>query len=1117
MGAVRGTPTSCRMVYHSPGGARLAGSLRRRGPFGARRRYAAAMLRRLAALVALFAVVSGPDARAATYDPELRWRTLTTPHFRVHFHQGLEAIADDFAVTAEEIHEELTAELRWRPRRRTHVVLIDRTDAANGFAGAVPYNQITIFVTAPTNDATLAYFEDWSPAIQTHEYTHTLHLDTNHGIVRLARAIVGRIASTNRLSPAWVVEGFATFEETRQTNAGRGRTPLVDMMLRTAALEDDLPPLGRLDGFQARQPSGQLRYLFGRDLQQYVADRHGDQVWTRFIHRYGAGLPYLLPGRRALGARLTTLHAGWKDDLRARAEAAVARAAADGPITRGTPITPPSATCAAPSYSPSGGTLLWSCLDIHEGSRIWTSGPDGDGAEVLLRDRGARSFTWRSDGKAFVYAGSHVVNRFNVWSDVYLHTLGKDGVVALTQGARASDPELSPDGSRLLVVTNRDQRNQLEVLTVDRQRRALTAFDDGTQIATPRFSPDGRAIAAVLWRDGRWDLWLLDADGAPRRRLTHDDAIEREPRWSADGSLLWFASDRTGIPNLFAIDARTEELFQVTNVATGAVAPSPHPDGERLAWLEYHAWGWAIVVGRIDRSTWIPRGRLPVGLRDDAPILALTTPGAPEIQGPPPTFAPAPDAPARPGAPVDPIASPPPGLDLHLPRVPGALAREAWDPRPQDTGGLDSFDQADVRGVFGEEADYPFRAPVRRYQPLGTLVPTYWSPSVQQSPFAPRAPFGGTPIAVVLSGSTCSTDPVRHLAWGASASYRTDAAFASAAGSVTVNRWIPVYGAAVSRTATSPAPLVFASPDEVDEDGAPVLVAGPRYWERRTAFAASMNYPYTFRTWIFARYAYSLRRPHDPIPDEAIRERLPLRGALATIQGGWRYAWSQPTRTAISTEDGRIVSVVGGVVHPWLGAYALDPDDARQPLRAFQLTADAREYVVMPWARNHVLAMRGAAGVTLGADRYLGLYQLGGSFGDGAFYVTPESSLMLRGYDLGASVGDVYWLTSVEYRLPIVRVDRGAGTLPVFARALSGHLFADAGRAYAAPERARDLWATPLVGVGAELSLGAVLAYGAGFQGRLGVATGLTGSGYRVAGPGGPDPRLVYARIGGTF
>ena len=66
----------------------------------------------------------------ASYD----WYTLTSPHFYLHYHEGLEEIARDTLSLAEQVHKRLSKQLEWDPPYRTHVVLTDEYDFSNGFA-----------------------------------------------------------------------------------------------------------------------------------------------------------------------------------------------------------------------------------------------------------------------------------------------------------------------------------------------------------------------------------------------------------------------------------------------------------------------------------------------------------------------------------------------------------------------------------------------------------------------------------------------------------------------------------------------------------------------------------------------------------------------------------------------------------------------------------------------------------------------------------------------------------------------------------------------------------------------------------------------------------------------
>lgn len=1048
----------------------------------------------------LLSILLPGAAVAATYDPDLKWRTITTDHFHIHFHQGEERLADEFSEVIEEVYDHMNPQMRWTPRRRTEVVLVDRTDVANGYAQSIPYNTIVIYVTAPQEDSTLGLYEDWSTAIAMHEYAHILHLDTNHGIVRAARYVVGRIASTNELSPPWMIEGLATFHETRQTAGGRGRASLAHMIKRTSVVEDDFPPLGNLDGLQPNPPGGNLRYLFGQDFIQFISDQTGEDVWTRWTHTYGSHVPFLLPSRKVFGRTLQSLYYDWRDHLEERYGEQVAALEAEG-LREGELVSDSEASCSAPSFAPDGGKLVYSCYDLRTGSAIWLADGEGGNAEKLKQDYGAKNFTWRVDSKAFVFAATHLVNRFNTWSDIYLMQLeGKQPVTSLTNGSRARDPDFSPDGSHLMVVTNKVQNNQLEVLTVDRRQVKLTDYDDNTQLSTPRYDPSGTVVAVSVWQEGRRDLWLYDTAGEPVRRLTFDAAVDRDPEWSDDGRWLVFSSDRTGIPNIFAIDTETEQLFQVTNVRTGAAKPTLHPSGDRLAYQQYSANGWDVRVMDFDPADFIDRGTLPRPLTNGRSMSDIL--GAPDLSEPDAEVAAAWDGPA--------LKKPryaPPHTPLWAGRAPSWLGQAP-------TESIDTFDQDRVKDVFGDEQDYPFRIEPHRYNPFSTLLPRFWLPYIQSTPYDPTV-LTAFPLGLRVNAYAFSADTLRHVAWSASGSYRTDADYFGWSGDITWNRYLPVFTVGAYRSAVPY--TIYAWVEDTNGDGlvdeeTELGYFEQPHWQSRTTGYFFTSYPYTPRTTIFAQYSLQSRTGHTEVPTDAYDPLVPVTGTLGKIEGGWRYAWAQQTAYAISTEDGRIFSLVGGLLHPYLGTRVTESGQAASGVTQVQLTSEIREYIVNPLAANHVLAMRAAGGVTFGATDYLGYYQLGGSYGDSAVYVVPDEFRMVRGYRIGSDSGDRYWLGGVEYRFPILRIDRGFGTVPAFFRYISGAAFVDTGNAFTDLTSWRQAFDNPLIGVGAELRGSVAVGWSTYLNGRLGYAVGLTGNGITPT-----EAAALYFQLGGSF
>ena len=80
---------------------------------------------------------------------------------------------------------------------------------------------------------------------------------------------------------------------------------------------------------------------------------------------------------------------------------------------------------------------------------------------------------------------------------------------------------------------------------------------------------------------------------------------------------------------------------------------------------------------------------------------------------------------------------------------------------------------------------------------------------------------------------------------------------------------------------------------------------------------------------------------------------------------------------------------------------------------------------------------------------------------------------LVRGLDEDEVVGSYAAVVNVDYRFPLMRIDRGIGSWPAFARVLHGAIFVDAGHAWDDTFR----WTDVSVSLGAELSLETVVGY----------------------------------------
>jgi hypothetical protein len=579
------------------------------------------------AAVAVALLGRAPPARCG--DPELMYSTITTDHFHIHYHQGLEELAREVAAIAEEVHEELTILFGWKVKGRTEVVVRDPTDAANGWARAAPRPQIMIYATTPTLDASLASHDHWIRTLFTHEYTHVIHLQMHGGVARVINAVFGDVYLPNQMQPRWFIEGMAILDETYGTTAGRIRSANYRMSVRTAALEGDLLTLDRLSNSTRQFPRGHNDYIYGAMFVNWLKDRYGTERLVEICRAYGsAPIPYGLNRtfRRVLGTPLTGLYEEWRAEVLAEARVVEAEVRARGE-TASRRLTRDGEYKGRPIWSADGRDLILAIADGRQRTGLFRVPADGGERERLALAAGDTRVAGDRAGRLFFNRAAPVDDTYFL-TDVFVLERPGDEPRRLTRGLRARELDVSPRGDLLALTRNRLGRTSL-VLADDRGRvlRTLLGEAPSRQVYDPAFSPDGRFLAAVVREDHAVDVVIVDLESGAVERVTDDRALDRSPAFDPSGRYLLFASDRTGIDNVFAWDREARTLLQVTDVVSGAAAPAVSPDGRELAFLRYHSDGWDLHVAAFDPATFRPAAPPPPAGPDPAPI-----PPAPEAE-----------------------------------------------------------------------------------------------------------------------------------------------------------------------------------------------------------------------------------------------------------------------------------------------------------------------------------------------------------------------------------------------------------------------------------------------------------------------------------------------------
>ncbi|MBF0106818.1 MAG: PD40 domain-containing protein [Deltaproteobacteria bacterium] len=562
---------------------------------------------------------------AGYFDGKTKFYTVKTEHFYIHFSEGLGPVANEMKTISEEGFDRLTARTGWTPKGRTHVVLTDKTDLANGMATVMPYNYVLLYVAPPTVDSSLSHYKDYHRLLFNHEFAHILHIDKHSRVATPFRYLFGKIVAMNGATPSWMREGMAVYEESRVDEGfGRANSYYTDMVMRTSVVEDKFPKIDQIAGSSSYFPEGKGPYLFGGEFFDWLALKYGEDRMYKYQDLYASGLWVFSlnnKARRVYGKSFYKLWDEFKSEMTAKYQLQTGEVKSLGLTTLNDVVSNKnSQDYFIPHPNGRGYAYFERSLDDNNKIIIKTDGA-AKPQEIARALYGQMTFS--KNGRYLAFTTLASVEPKTAHFEVYYYdtkdkklfrVVDKDRpnphkaedparpntmqelmpervektCLGSKKAMRVKDPDFAPfDGGQRWLVMVRDFLNTDQLYLFDLYEKkgyVITSEPKYTQLSNPRFSPDGQRIV-VSRKDpttGFRDIVIYSKTGAKLSQITNDIAPDAHPVFAHDGESIYFDSYRTGIANIFRYHFKQHALTQLTNVVDGVFKPTPSVDNTKI-------------------------------------------------------------------------------------------------------------------------------------------------------------------------------------------------------------------------------------------------------------------------------------------------------------------------------------------------------------------------------------------------------------------------------------------------------------------------------------------------------------------------------------------------------
>jgi len=224
-----------------------------------------------------------------------------------------------------------------------------------------------------------------------------------------------------------------------------------------------------------------------------------------------------------------------------------------------------------PVVSPNGDSFLfYGKYDSYKTWSIHSANIDGSNVVRLTNDKHKwdAAPSWSPDGQHIVFTRSYKSPDGERQEEIWI--MRADGSEQKQiKGLSGGGATFMPDGR--IVFHSKTGASEISIANRDGSN-IVTLTNNDAEEWHPEVSPDGSQVAYMSNRDGNWEIYVMNIDGSNERRLTSNELSDWDPSWSPDGKSIAFVSDN--VRDLYDIHIINVDGSGLTRVVENASQPS---------------------------------------------------------------------------------------------------------------------------------------------------------------------------------------------------------------------------------------------------------------------------------------------------------------------------------------------------------------------------------------------------------------------------------------------------------------------------------------------------------------------------------------------------------------